>query len=200
MLKREENSLHAIAVKCTNALKDRNIISAEQENIYIYGFELILSFLSSILFVVIWSTIFGKLNVALIFLLFFIPVRITSGGYHASTYRSCFILTNTITFGSVMLSVILGNLHNSIIESLAWIGYCFSMFYIYKNAPIVKSKYPMRPEIIQRNKRYTYKLIALETIALLVIKLIGYNELMYAGIIAAILVAFMIKISKKGEK
>lgn len=191
--------MRSIAVKCTNVLKDRNIISAEQENIYIYGFELILSFLSSIIFIVIWSSLFGHLDVAFAFLLFFIPVRITSGGYHASTYKSCFILTNTITFGSVMLSVFLYNLHNSIIESLVWIGCFVSVLYICKNAPIIKSKYPIRSDLIQRNRRYTHRLIVLEAIALFVIKIIWNNSLMYAGSIATILVAVMIKISKKGE-
>ena len=49
------------------------------------------------------------------------------------------------------------------------------MIVIYENATSVKSKYPMRPDLIQRNRRYTHRLIVFEAIALLIIKLIWNN-------------------------
>lgn len=68
-----------------------------QEKIYIYGFELLLSSIIGIAVLIMISITGGKIFAWLPYLLGFIPVRITGGGYHAKTHFTC-ILSFSLLF------------------------------------------------------------------------------------------------------
>lgn len=94
--------LTKIAMSLTNRLKRSGIVSAEAEDIYIYGFELVISFLFSTITILLIGIIFKLYFETLCFLLIFIALRSFTGGYHANKYWRC----NIITLGSY-LSVML---------------------------------------------------------------------------------------------
>lgn len=191
--------LHYLAVKCTDILKEKDVIQNEKEKIYIYGFELLGSFVLSIVSILIWSSILGYCDAVLVFLLFFIPIRITAGGYHAKTYGSCFFWTNFIALGSVLLSLQLWKMFNNKLDIMMWMLFVIALLYIWKNAPVVSKKFPLRPEIVLRNQRYARMILVAEVIVLLGIKVWLGGSLVYVAIFATYIVAIMIGISKKGE-
>lgn len=65
------------------------VITAELEEVYIYGFELLISFLFSTFTVLLIGALLHQMICTLIFLLIFIFVRQFTGGYHAKTYFRC---------------------------------------------------------------------------------------------------------------
>lgn len=90
--------LNKMAVKITDKLVLKKIVSSDMADIYIYGFELLISFFFSTIGVVIIGIILGRLLQTLMFLTTF---RSFIGGYHANTYAVCSIITFSL-FGVVL--------------------------------------------------------------------------------------------------
>lgn len=88
--------LNNCAVWLTKKLYDHCQLAENQRPVYIYGFELFLSTVSSMISILIISAIFFHIYSGCLFLAVFISLRLFSGGYHAETYGRCFILTNCV--------------------------------------------------------------------------------------------------------
>lgn len=78
--------INSMTVVLCNKLCAFGIFPKSQEKIYIYGFELLLSSVIGIMVLMMISITRGTAFAWLSYLLGFIPVRITGGGYHASLF------------------------------------------------------------------------------------------------------------------
>lgn len=85
-------------------LLNNNVIKEDSFEIYVYGFELLISFLFSTLLVIASGIIIGKLLETLAFLVVFIFLRSYSGGYHAKKYSICTIVTLGVYAAVILLS------------------------------------------------------------------------------------------------
>ena len=85
--------LNKMAVKITDKLVMKKIVSDDMADIYIYGFELLISFFFSTIGVLIIGIILGRFLQTLMFLATFILLRSFTGGYHANTYAVCSLVT-----------------------------------------------------------------------------------------------------------
>lgn len=94
--------LNKMAVKITDKLVLKKIVSDDMADIYIYGFELLISFFFSTIGVLIIGIILGRFLQTLMFLATFILLRSFTGGYHANTYAVCSLVTFSL-FGVVLL-------------------------------------------------------------------------------------------------
>lgn len=99
--------LHSCAEYLTHTLYRHCPLSEEKRPVFVYGFELSLSTLSSILSIILLSIIFKNVYFSLLFLYIFFFLRLFSGGYHAPTYSRCFILTNAIFVFVYLLSEVI---------------------------------------------------------------------------------------------
>lgn len=61
--------------------------------IYVYGFELLLSSLLETGAIILIGCLLGKFTETILFLLSFSSIRFFSGGYHAKSYLKCFVVT-----------------------------------------------------------------------------------------------------------
>lgn len=77
-------------------LSKNNIIIKQEEPIYIYGAELILNFLAAIVTFFLISIFFNQMFNTLIFITVFCVLRGCAGGYHASSFIKCYILSVSI--------------------------------------------------------------------------------------------------------
>lgn len=93
--------LNKMAVKITDKLVLKKIVSDDMADIYIYGFELLISFFFSTIGVLIIGMILGRFLQTLMFLATFILLRSFTGGYHANTYSVCSLVTFSL-FGFVL--------------------------------------------------------------------------------------------------
>lgn len=96
--------LNKCAVYLTNKLCESISTPDNKKEIYIYGFEITLSTLIAILSIICISLLFNNILFFVSFLLFFYSIRLFCGGYHASSYFRCFLLTNTIFMSTILLT------------------------------------------------------------------------------------------------
>jgi accessory gene regulator B len=77
------------ACRLSETLAGRGIFAPEDAAVYAYGFELMLSTAVNIALVIVISLLFSAPLSWIFFLLAFIPLRVTAGGYHAKTHLVC---------------------------------------------------------------------------------------------------------------
>jgi accessory gene regulator B len=71
---------------------ENQIIKAEHKDAYIYGLQLLLSTVINVVCIAIISIVTHRPLIWIAFLLGFIPLRITAGGYHAKSPLRCGII------------------------------------------------------------------------------------------------------------
>lgn len=80
------------------------VIDKEYEDVYVYGLELIFSFLISTSVILTIGIVLKQVIPTLTFLVTFILIRQFTGGYHADSYLKCKICTITCYALSVFLA------------------------------------------------------------------------------------------------
>ena len=93
---------HKIAAHICDYMTRNGIIRDDFLEVYVYGTELLLSFLTSVLLVLGTGALLGRIAHTIAFLVVFILVRRFTGGYHAHTYVICKLFT-VGTYLTVML-------------------------------------------------------------------------------------------------
>ena len=82
-----------------------NSLGLDQEtyDVIYYGLFVVVTNLFSILSVLLLGLLLNELNKTALFLLFFGPLRLYLGGYHASSPMKCYILFNAISVAFIMM-------------------------------------------------------------------------------------------------
>ena len=70
---------------------DKNLIAAEDKEVYAYGAELLLSTVFNLVIALVIALITNTFWQCLVFLTSFVTIRIYAGGYHADTHRNCML-------------------------------------------------------------------------------------------------------------
>ena len=110
--------IRKISQMITNILVKSNVINSDDEDIYIYGFELCISTVISLLILLAIAIISGMYLESIMFYMVFCLTRLYCGGLHADTYLKCKILF------AVTLSFTLFSYHmlkNIAIKPFVWI-------------------------------------------------------------------------------
>lgn len=76
---------------------EKKIYQLEDIPEYVYGFEVLLSTVVNLFFIICLSIVTNTESGAIMFCIAFIPLRMTAGGYHATHHWSC-ILTFLLTY------------------------------------------------------------------------------------------------------
>ena len=140
--------LQRCATQIVGFLYDKSELDQSKKTIYQYGTELTLSTAAAVASILLLAALLGNLLWGVIFLVVFISFRLPGGGYHASTYRNCFILTNSVFLASFILSLILLSTPNIIRNVLLLIS-CFAIWVL---APISNPHHPVSERIFRKNK------------------------------------------------
>ncbi len=174
----------------------RGEITEQRKAVYQYGCELILSTGLSVLWILLAGGITGRFLQALSFVLFFMPVRTVSSGYHAPSYRKCFVLTALLALGCVSAGALCG----AYVPAWAvWCGFGAAQLTIWLRGPFRSHKHPLKEEVVIRNRQYMHRIQAVEVLAGAVLCLTGKQEIFNTAVMATITVACMIVIAEKEE-
>lgn len=132
--------LHTISVKLTRKMM-KNLKRIEcGEEVYVYGLELILSTMAGILTILFSALFFSVFVESIIFLSVFMTLRIFTGGYHAETYRKCFVCT----VGLFWVSILIKNIIMISGREWPWLSLLFvSCIYISLRAPVINKYQPL---------------------------------------------------------
>ena len=141
-------TLHLTATKMAEYIMERANISKQRKAVFIYGCELTLSTIVSVLSIIILSIFLNAIYSSFVFLLVFIGIRLFAGGYHAKTYSHCFLLTNFVYLLSFLLSeYVIISLHRPIKTILLFI----SAAVILVLAPIRHKNHPLSEQTYRKN-------------------------------------------------
>lgn len=103
--------LNSIAEYCVSGLEKNLKVSEDEREVYVYGFELLLSTVINMIALLAVSLLVGNALYFVSFLVFFYSIRLFCGGFHAKTYIRCFILTNSVFILLITLTNIISNSH-----------------------------------------------------------------------------------------
>lgn len=171
------------------------IIQPEFEEVYVYGLELLLSFLIGTFIILLIGIAANKVIHTIIFLLIFISLRRFTGGHHATSHLRCKLWT----IGSYVAVLILSVTCN--ISSWAYLPLeVLGNIIIFRFGPIENIYKPLTKAIKKKNK--TLSLI-LFTILSLIGSFVYFNSRQLSNTIFYTLVnviaLMLIPILKKGE-
>lgn len=141
--------LNKNANRLVNLLEKYYLLPDGERPIYVYGFELLISTLSSMLSIIGISLIINKPIYALFFFLFFFTLRLFCGGYHASTYLKCFITTNAVFISIVILTRLILLLQ---VQRIIPVAVIFSTASVWIFSPVKNIHHPCSEKTYEKNK------------------------------------------------
>lgn len=128
-------------------LVQQGIIDPEFEEVYVYGLELVLSFIISTSIILLIGVLSRNIGITLTFLLIFIALRRFTGGFHAATYLKCKIWTVSTYFIVLLLSIFC-NIPIWSYLPLSFLGFVFILLF----GPIENIHKPLTKAIKKKNK------------------------------------------------
>lgn len=159
---------HNLAVDIAFLLIKNKIVDIQQRNIYVYALEVILLNGSLLIVFLIASLLCEAMINFWAYLIFFLPIRIFSGGYHAKSSESCFVLS-TIMYG---LSIAITLLFPLLYQNWKWIiAGVISILVILVLSPMVNENNPLTESQQKRNRIIVCILLAAD----LVVFILSYN-------------------------
>lgn len=150
--------LRIYASYCTDFLMRHINISSTRRQVYLYGFELILSTLVSVLSILLISTLISGTWDGVIFLMIFIGLRMFCGGYHAKTYERCFVSFN---FTFLMTWALAKSLIYFDLRISAMVLVIISTITILILAPVQNKKHPLSDQRYKKNQKVAIFLIVI---------------------------------------
>ena len=140
--------LQRCATHIVGFLYDKSELDRTKKAIYQYGTELTLSTAAAVASILLLAAMLGNFIWGIIFLVVFISFRLPGGGYHASTYRNCFILTNGVFLASFAISFSFLRTP-SVIRDVLLLVSCFVIWIL---APIPNPHHPVSERTFRKNK------------------------------------------------
>lgn len=190
-----------LAEDITFLLIKNKIVEIEKREIYIYGLEVILLNGGLLITFLIISLLCGELLNFFAYLIFFLPMRLFSGGYHANTSERCFILS-TLMFGvSIAASKLIPLLYISFIGKI--IG-AVSVIVILVLAPLINENNPLSQQQRKRNRIIICTLLLFDLVFFILscnyVWTIAANELTFIAMDAVLLLAGKLKLCISNTK
>ncbi len=155
------------------------VITSEEKDVYQYSMELLIAMSVNLISSVVLFAVFGKLLEGLTFLAAFLPLRTYSGGYHASNYIKCYVLSIAIMVG---LLFCLTMIPASCLQSLAVFLSPMAALIIFILSPVGSANKPL-----DEKETFVYRIISRRILAveLVLIALLLVLKLTMPAFIAA---------------
>lgn len=146
------------AQKASKYYSDRLIIDPSKQEIYSYGFELLISTAINFIGIFLISCVFKCFFESFLFMAAFIPLRLTAGGYHAKHHWSCILGFNLLFF---LFMVLIFCLNSNALSLYSLIATSISSVLICCLAPVEAANRPLnrKQHRQQKNRSITLSLI-----------------------------------------
>lgn len=177
------------------------IIMTEYEEAYIYGVQLLLSTLINISCIALISTAAGYSYVWIPFLLGFIPIRITAGGYHAKTPLLCSIVfCGTYCIGFVMLEAI----NDTVLVPVCLLNSIMAVVVVYLYSPLPAHNKPLSQKEMERKRTLSISIVSVLFLAMVVscsLKVgVGVMSYVSLGELSATIFCYVAKLMQRSSK
>jgi accessory gene regulator B len=180
--------LRDISTDIAFVLIKNKIIDIEQRDVYVYGVEVFLlnAGLITILFAI--SLITGTLTHFCAFLIFFCPLRIFAGGYHAATSGRCLFLSIT-AYVVTLVTVRFLPVPFTSVYAMAAMAVFVLLILIF--APLVNKNNELSRMQLRRNKIIMRVIIGIDLTIFFVCFLLDYvivsSEIVFTGLVCVLL-------------
>ncbi len=159
--------IYSIVIKISNHMLNRNIIKKELLEVYQYGLELMISCIITSSSIIITACLLDSFLIGMLYFFISVPLKVTVGGYHASTYSKCFIISNLEYIAVSITAKVLSLLF---LPSFIWIILLItSVYYILRNCPVKNSNHPISNNVLKRNQHLSFLLLGADCIAITVL-------------------------------
>ncbi len=142
-------------------LTKKELLDAENQDVHIYALEALL--LNGLLLITLFfiSLACRELTHFICFIVFFVPLRIFTGGYHAKRSETCFILS-TLSYG-LTVAIMKGfpMLYQNQVAQL--IGLFFLIIFSCV-PPLTNRNHPLSKQELMRNKHIVFGLICINLV------------------------------------
>lgn len=158
--------LNTIASKIAMIMYQKKVIEKARIPVYRYGLELGLSTSLGSLAILALSVLLHSLISGIVFLSIFISVRMFLGGYHATTYSRCFILSNIVyvlaqTAAYIQQIFICDRIQIIIMMISCGVICCLS--------PVRNIHHPLKENTYRKNASMGRKVVVCEFVAIMII-------------------------------
>ncbi len=187
----------SLAQYIASFLLKNNAIDGKKLDIYIYGFEIIISGMVSIFIALMLGIIFSQFIECITFLVVFVFMRKCCGGYHADTYLKC---NSVFAINLIIVMMILKLLLNyPLYMSLAISIFCVIIYALY--APIENKYKPIKKEARKKHKITAIILGILFSIISFVLyfKITKYSIVIDTALLSVALSMIIVKIKEGGD-
>lgn len=150
--------LQEVASFLTEFMYKKGAITSSKRPIFVYGFQLTLSTLCSLVSITILAAFLHSPLSALMFFIVFFWIRLFAGGFHASSYLRCFFLTNAVYLLVALMSELLVWVSSVYLVISVQILFGAVAFFL---TPIRHPNHPLSENIYLRNQKISRFLIVL---------------------------------------
>lgn len=168
-------------------LIQRKIIDAKDRDLYCYGAEVFFLNILNIIIAVLITIFSGTWSHFLIFMMIFVPLRISIGGYHAKTSQVCLIQSTILYIATVALVKYYPYIYQSVFLKIL---VAFSVVSIIIFAPIEHINNPLGKKSRKKNRIISISLAILDSIIFVILAVLDCkvaSSIMTFIIIAALL-------------
>lgn len=138
--------------KIADFLMREKTIEKEYLEVYVYGIELCLSSIISILILIFISVILNRVIEGFLFYIIFCVTRLFCGGYHAKSYAGCKI----VFLAALVVVLILNEMPKEIFSNLWLILWSYYALLVLGFAPIENENKPL-----EETEKKKYKIISI---------------------------------------
>lgn len=162
--------------------------------IYIYGFELIISSIIETSALLLVGFLIGKFVETMLFLFSFSSVRFFSGGYHANSYLKCFAVTLVNYFLVLLLYNNLIDFSENMILVFSLVTFILSLILFIKVCPVKsKGKTILNPKM---QKRLSVIALCINIVLVMVLFYIFKNNILIIVLPTILMVDTLIIVEK----
>lgn len=145
-----------MASKVCSLFVNHDIIPTGKKAVYTYGLELLISDVVGISCIILISILYGQAYMWIPYLIGFVPMRISGGGYHAKTHVSCILFFSFFFLLFIFLK--------DIFRSVPYIEIFLSLFVLLLVlifSPVEAKNKPLSKESRRRNRGRSIGIAAL---------------------------------------
>lgn len=160
------------AENITFALVKNKVLDIKKREIYVYAIEVIL--LNTILLLLLLgiSILEECLSFFVGFLFFFIPLRLFAGGYHAKHSETCFVISISMFWLTIIIFKNYPYLYKDMFAVALYVV-ANIIFFLY--APLKNPNHPLTEHQYKRNKKIVYIILLLDSIVLWIFAKMNYK-------------------------
>lgn len=186
--------LHKIACKLTNLVLKYEQGDAEDKEIYIYGFEVIVGKGITYIILILLGIVLGGILEMIIFISFAMLLRGYTGGYHLNNSLGCIVSTVTV---SIISTFIAKSIDIQIASILIPFLLILSMICIFVLAPINHPNLQLTNQERKKCRSFSRRYLVLELIFVLLLLICNTEEsIVISACLSIIFVAITMIIAK----